>query len=404
MNTGDWDEVKRLSERMSTLKNKLERNRSLLSLGEKIYETPDIVPDPFSPGLQNLSGTSPEGLPGLRDKVLKRLETFERDDSSAAGFYNKRKKAFKAITIQISGGKGLGIGSMTEAQLHSEALQALNKGDMELLEQVADSLMKKTSKTKTADQTASSAGQPDFEKPDRLFSFTKETLAKAEKLGFAAARADAEREHALICHRHAWHPFIGEEIETHPGATQVSGIPINEAIPETLKQRMGLYTLHPFINSGGARHLPDMVAEDCLVEDFPDPEEAVETAVTGLLDCLGLKKRRGLSRIKIEKALFEHETDVINNELGLEIKDFRLVCIPADLHLRLGLSRGWGQQKIWTHFDGYMILKGGKLMALAGGDVRFGGVYDLVSIGREYVSDHVMARFAVVQRKRTEAW
>ena len=43
-------------------------------------------------------------------------------------------------------------------------------------------------------------------------------------------------------------------------------------------------------------------------------------------------------------------------------------------------------------------------MAMAGGDVRFGGVYDLVTIGREYISDHVMARFAVVQRKRMEAW
>jgi hypothetical protein len=50
-----------------------------------------------------------------------------------------------------------------------------------------------------------------------------------------------------------------------------------------------------------------------------------------------------------------------------------------------------------------MVMKNGKLGALAGGDVRFGGLYDLVGISREYDSDRVIARFAVVQRRRMEA-
>ena len=29
-----------------------------------------------------------------------------------------------------------------------------------------------------------------------------------------------------------------------------------------------------------------------------------------------------------------------------------------------------------------------------------GGIYDMVSIGRNYDSDHIIARFAVVQRRR----
>ena len=41
---------------------------------------------------------------------------------------------------------------------------------------------------------------------------------------------------------------------------------------------------------------------------------------------------------------------------------------------------------------------------MAGGDVRFGGIYDLVTIGQEYESDHVIVRFAIVQRKRMIAW
>jgi hypothetical protein len=43
-------------------------------------------------------------------------------------------------------------------------------------------------------------------------------------------------------------------------------------------------------------------------------------------------------------------------------------------------------------------------MAMAGGDIRFGGVYDLVTIGREYESDRLIVGFAVVRRERIEVW
>ena len=58
----------------------------------------------------------------------------------------------------------------------------------------------------------------------------------------------------------------------------------------------------------------------------------------------------------------------------------------------------------WTHFDGYLIMADGRLRALAGGDARFGGLYDLLGIGRDYDSDRVVARFAVVCRERMVAW
>jgi hypothetical protein len=46
----------------------------------------------------------------------------------------------------------------------------------------------------------------------------------------------------------------------------------------------------------------------------------------------------------------------------------------------------------------------GRLRALAGGDVRFGGLYDLMSHNRDYESDRLVARFAVVRRERMVAW
>jgi len=119
---------------------------------------------------------------------------------------------------------------------------------------------------------------------------------------------------------------------------------------------------------------------------------------------LGLPGRRGLPRIAIEQALLMHGARVLEKELGLDPRVFRLVCIPSDVHLRLGEAEGWGRQPSWTHFDGYLVMPDGRLRALAGGDARFGGLYDLLGVSRDYDSDRLVARFAVVQRERMVAW
>src|SRR5438128_11532520 len=66
-----------------------------------------------------------------------------------------------------------------------------------------------------------------------------------------------------------------------------------------------------------------------------------------------------------------------------------------------------GPRPMMTHFDGYLIRTDDgriRLQALAGGDVRYGGLYDLVGVGRDYDSDHLVARFAVVHRERMVVW
>ena len=90
-------------------------------------------------------------------------------------------------------------------------------------------------------------------------------------------------------------------------------------------------------------------------------------------------------------------------ELGLDPRAFRLVCIPSDVYLRLGEAQGWGRQPFWTHFDGYLVMADGRLQALVGGDVRFGGLYDLLGVGRDY-PNRLLTRFAVVHRQRMVAW
>ena len=132
--------------------------------------------------------------------------------------------------------------------------------------------------------------------------------------------------------------------------------------------------IHPLVNSGGARHLPTLVAEDLLVEDFPDAGEGKD-AVAPLLTACGLPGAGGRSpALRISsRPSSEHGAHLLEKELGLDPRAFRLVCIPPDVHLRLGDAEGWGRQPMWTHFDGYLVMRNGRLRALAGGNARFGG-------------------------------
>lgn len=159
--------------------------------------------------------------------------------------------------------------------------------------------------------------------------------------------------------------------------------------------------VHPFINSGGARYLPRFAAEHVLIEDFS--EEETHTQHSELLSALGLKKRTAVSRLEIEQALLQHGPHLVKDELQLDPREFRLLCVPFAVYSRLGPARRWGRQQCWTHFDGYQVLEGGKLRALVGGDARYGGIYDLCSISRADEREGVTTRFAVVRRERLMA-
>ena len=200
--------------------------------------------------------------------------------------------------------------------------------------------------------------------------------------------------------QYAWNPLIADE----SGRIGVKQVPLPTGSPEALRERLEMSMIHPLVNSGGARHLPKLVAEDVLIEDFPDPKEGEQPPATELLSALGLTGRCGIPRLAIEQALLAQGARVVGKELGLDPRRFRLVCIPPDVHLRLGEAEGWGRQPFWTHFDGYLVMADGRPRALAGGDVRFGGLYDLLGLSRDYDAERLMARFAVVRRERMEAW
>ncbi|MCK6553304.1 hypothetical protein L6Q96_01760 [Candidatus Binatia bacterium] len=158
------------------------------------------------------------------------------------------------------------------------------------------------------------------------------------------------------------------------------------------------FLLHPYITSAGCRYLPRLLVERILVEFFPESPEPPGSGP--LLAALGLRRRRQLSRVEIEAALLENGPRIVEHELGLDLRAFRLVRIPPDAYIRLGLDSGWGRQPFWTHFDGYRVQPDGHLPALVGGDARYGGVYDLCGIDPRDAREGVIARFAVVHRDR----
>jgi hypothetical protein len=172
-----------------------------------------------------------------------------------------------------------------------------------------------------------------------------------------------------------------------------------QVLTEDVKVLAGQFVQQIFINSGGARYLPPISAERTLIEDFAE-EEGAASAPSKLLEALGLAKRSALSRTEIETALVRSGCEILDQRLGLDPLDFRLVCIPYDLYLRVGRERGFGKWPHWTHFDGYQVMGGNRLRALVGGDGRFGGLNDLVSISPSDARDGVYTRFAVVRRAR----
>src|SRR4030095_15104016 len=319
-------------------------------------------------------------------------------------FYSGRRAVFQTrapITSEpVSAGTARGA-SIEDTR--AAAAQALKAGDMRRLGQLDDLLALATPRANQsapgATATAISTSEPGTK--DLVASWARDTLTRAQQIGLAPRHLEARPELASL-RQYAWNPLSDE---SHHIAVQAASLPAGSA--EGLRDRLEVLMIHPFANSGGARHLPSLVAEDVLVEDFPDPADAEKPPVSPLLTALKLDRRRVISRVAIEAALLERGVRVVEQELGLDPRVFRLVCVPSDVHFRLGDAEGWGRKPYWTHFDGYLIRHENsqlRLQALAGGDVRYGGLYDILGVSRDDDSDNLIVRFAVVHRERMAAW
>jgi hypothetical protein len=396
----DWPRVKELGERGDELRRAVQGRRADVETARDVYAVTDVRLDPFSPGLQPFVRLAAKQRLALRTEAVKQLTALEQTDAPWKEFYLGRRAALQALGLTTS------EETTTEAvslDPREAAERALKTGDMKGLAKLAETLMAVVAPQKGRPvshiSTAPSTPAPERPSTDLLTDYSGDTLKGARRLGLAARRLESRVELASL-RRYVWNPLVADE----SGRIGAKRVPLPAGTPEAFRERFEMLMIHPIVNSGGARHLPTLVAEDALVEDFPDPKEGEKPPASELLAALRLSSRYELPRTAIEQALLTRGADVLEKELGLDPRVFRLVCIPPDIHLRLGEAERWGRQPFWTHFDGYLVMADGRLRALAGGDVRYGGLYDLVGVSRDYDSDRVMARFAVVRRERMVAW
>lgn len=400
--SGDWAMVESLAAQVDGLRHNAAEKATLSTLAAAVYDTHDVSIDPFSPGFELLL-RSGKGLAERRDALVASLKVLARADTPQARLYASRAAFFTGLKLASS---DVAAAPSSIQELQQLAMQAAEQGDMTQLRRYArqaKSAPAAAPKSDTSPTMTRAACPVDLSAP-----FTDEVVRRARALGLSVARAEPPPQSGVLFDyvtTHIWQPSLSATDVANEGAIRAqalvdeSGFPSELSAP--LKDLVGQFLLNPFINSGGARYIPPFSAETVLVEDFPETQEVPATG--DLLSALGLGRRRALARREIEVALLEHGAAVLQERLLLDPNEFRLVCIPPDLYIGLGRDRGWGRQEQWTHFDGYQVLKSGQVRALVGGDARFGGLADLVSIDVADQRDSVVARFAVIRRARQVA-
>lgn len=401
---GDWARTGELTERVRKTRESVAAARDSMGLAESVYDQlADIPIDPFSPGFYVFLQGSTESLEKWRSRAIAILITLERTDSTMRDFYARRCTDVQALKVGTQNEQKK-TAAPVAADLQQEALRALDSGDLSQLDRLVEQLKNKP-EIKEEKQESAEVNPTEVAElgEDLLFTFSERTLAAASELGLTPARTNSRRQFAYLL-PYTWQPSFLQTESKRWARDQLTHLMNPTDTASNIKDAVELYLLNPFMTSGGTRYRVCLVVEDLLLEDFPEPEPKAELPSSGLLSALGLESRRGLSRIDIENALLLNGPKILKETLELDPEAFRLVAIPPDIYTHIGQERGWGQKEMWTHFDGYWLREGGKLQVLAGGDKRFGGTHDVVSFSPTYSSDTILARFAVVQRKRMMTW
>ena len=393
----EWSRVQALVEQIRVRRQAFEANRAAVELASKVYDAREIALAPFAPGLPGVTGRSPRELAQLKDRVVTALASLEHDDPDCGSFYADRRSCFEALPVNPAEPLEVAAAMDSDA-LEVEAARALDRGDLDHLQRLAQQMLATRGEVTTR-TTICAPTRPGL---DLARPFSEDVQRRARRIGLGAARVEFDGECAeyLQCCC-VWLPSLPARplsLETKVSHGCTCGHSCPPGIAASLKDTLDLLIVHPFVNSAGERYLPRFAEETILVEDFPEGEDRpVEKELPGVL---GLGRRTAISREELEAVLLRRGPEIVQDFLGLDPRDFRLVCIPFDVYSRLAPSYGWGRQMQWTHFDGYQVWKAGRLRALVGGDARYGGRHHICSIGLDDAREEVVVRLAVVRRDR----
>src|SRR5262249_50012971 len=118
------------------------------------------------------------------------------------------------------------------------------------------------------------------------------------------------------------------------------------------------------------RYLPMLSEHEfVLLETHAEGDDAP----SGLLRALGLERRRAVARDEIELALLRRGGDAVGS-MGLDPRAFRIVCVPPDVYMGVGPSRGWGARGGGVDaLRGFAGGGGGALLGVGGRHRALGG-------------------------------
>ena len=268
--SGDWLRVAQLSDRIRARKEAVDEKRTLLSLGSRIYDPPDVVLDPFSPVLQGFllaSGKTPEEV---RGRLIESLALLEKEDEEWKDFYAGRRDHFRNLP-SLSVESRQSPGGVDPSRIRHEALQALEKGNIGQVEELAKKML---GRDVSHPVKPSSSGSGHAALRDLSAPFPPECLPKAGSLGLAPVTLAPAVEVGEYFGHVAWQP----DFQDHPAGDEewirLHGFPEQSNVPPDITRRLKdvVYLLMhcPFVNSAGVRYLPLLEAEEALVEEFPE--------------------------------------------------------------------------------------------------------------------------------------
>lgn len=400
----DWTQVGEIGAQAASLQRSLETDEHVMSAAASVYGAPPVVLDPLSPGLATPRWSN---AAAARTDVCAALADLAREDAGMQGLYSARRRALEALVLAGAAAGGAPGSGASAGNVEQQALQALERGDAAALQRLAQSMLGGRAAPHAAGAEADTAVGGSIETPTVLGDpIPAAAVPRAAALGLESVvdelpSGDVSRAVGEFIERYALGASPAVHDRANEGVARMAVAARELAVPGDVAaifaETISLFALHQFVNSAGVRYVPiPSHREAMLIETHAEGDETV----TPLLRALGLDRRRALSRDDIEDALQKHAAGIVADQIGLDPLAFRLVCVPPDVFMRVGRTRGWGQRPEWTHFDGYQVMQGGRLRALVGGNAKFGGLGDLCSIGSYDARDNTFARFAVVRRDR----
>jgi hypothetical protein len=374
----DWSQVRDISARTAALQRSLRSDEGLMDAAGTVYGAPAVVVDPLSPGLA--SRRWPSAAQAVAE-VTAALGELASGDAPLREHYVTRARALAALTVpQATDAAALEalannvLGRPAEA---GEVVRAAGAGlvlPASLDEPLPEACVPR----------ARAIGLDVVETPVVAPAMAMAISDFIERYALGASPAMFDR--------------ANDGIARVTAAAQAIDLPPD--VKAVFAETISLFALHLFVNSAGLRYVPPPIPREVLLVETHAEGDG---AMTPLIRELGFERRRGLAREDIEQRLLTHGARVLGDYVGLDPFAFRLVCIPPDLYMRLGVQRGWGRSDQWTHFDGYQVMKGDRLRALVGGNAQFGGLGDLCSISCTDARANTVVRFAVVRRARLGA-